>query len=59
MTANGRGGRSSGQQIMKLAQPQFVEVEVQVPVADAVTLSEEVGLMFFSILIRLNAIAAK
>ena len=30
----------TGQQIMKLAQPQFVEVEVQVPVADAVTLSE-------------------
>ena len=49
----------TGQQIMKLAQPQFVEVEVQVPVADAVPLSREVGLMFFSILIRLNAIAAK
>lgn len=30
----------TGEQIMKLAQPQFVEVEVQVPVADAVTISE-------------------
>ena len=30
----------AGEQILKLAQPQFVEVEVMVPVNDAVTLSE-------------------
>ena len=30
----------AGEQIMKLAQPQFVEVEVLVPVTDAITLSE-------------------
>ncbi|MEL0150927.1 MAG: HlyD family efflux transporter periplasmic adaptor subunit, partial [Rhodobiaceae bacterium] len=30
----------AGEQILKLAQPQFVEVEVLVPVNDAVTLSE-------------------
>ena len=30
----------AGEQILKLAQPQFVEVEVLVPVSDAVTLSE-------------------
>jgi hypothetical protein len=30
----------TGEQIMKLAQPQAVEVEVQVPVADAITIAE-------------------
>ena len=30
----------AGEQILKLAQPEFIEVEVQVPVNDAVTLSQ-------------------
>ena len=31
---------ATGEQIMKLANPQLVEVEVHVPVTDAITLSE-------------------
>ena len=50
---------AAGEQVLKLAQPEFIDVEVMVPVTDAVTVQKATVSIFSSILIHLKDIAGR